>query len=75
MSQQAVSIAKLSSGGAINQAAHLCRAFGCTVRALVAVRCQVNAAISIRLIAGLFGKARAATAAVLTAYAAHCLPY
>ena len=70
-----MSMANTFCGGADSQAARLCGAFGCAVRALVAVRRQVNAAICIRLIAGLFGNSRAATAAVLTAYAAHSLPH
>ena len=70
-----MSMANTFCGGADSQAAHLCGAFGCAVRALMAIRRQVNAAICIRLIAGLFGYPRAATAAVLTAYAAHSSPH
>ena len=61
--------------GATGKAAHLCRAFGCAVRALVAVRRQVNAAVRIRLISGLFGNSMAATAALLAAYAVHSSPH
>ena len=41
----------------------------------MAVRRQVDAAVCIRLIAGLCSGPRPATAAVLTAYATHCLPH
>ena len=70
-----LSMAITFCGGAHSQAAHLRRAFRCAVRGLAAVRCQVNAAIRIRSIAGLCDDSRAATAAVLTAYAEDSSPH
>ena len=68
-------MARKVCGGVVSQIRHLCRAFRCAVRALAAVRCQVNAAICIRLIAGWCNGSRAATATVLTAHPTHSLPH